>query len=161
MANRFFPCTEVHTLIHYHFWQRKEREKTEVPLSLTLNPLTWKIWWAPNNASKWQMGFNSVFKGLNIMPRKWTEKGKTKSSPVLTTAVCEVNQSLEDYDVTPQACLLSALIWFYVRQSYQGGMGEACSTHNTYTQHNGRMTCREKPLRIPTYRWKGIKMNVK
>jgi len=32
---------------------------------LTLNPLTWKIWWAPNNASIWQMGFNSAFEGLN------------------------------------------------------------------------------------------------
>ena len=32
---------------------------------LTLNLLTWRIWWAPNNASKWQMGFNSAFKGLN------------------------------------------------------------------------------------------------
>jgi len=31
---------------------------------LTLNTLTWKIWWAPNNASIWQMGFNSAFKGL-------------------------------------------------------------------------------------------------
>ena len=31
---------------------------------LTLTPLTWRIWWA-NNASRWQMGFNSVFKGLN------------------------------------------------------------------------------------------------
>jgi len=28
--------------------------------------LTWKIWWAPNNASRWQMGFNSAFKGLSI-----------------------------------------------------------------------------------------------
>jgi hypothetical protein len=28
--------------------------------------LTWRIWWAPNNASKWQMGFNSAFKGLTI-----------------------------------------------------------------------------------------------
>jgi hypothetical protein len=27
----------------------------------------WRIWWAPNNASKWQMGFNLVFIGL-----KWT-----------------------------------------------------------------------------------------
>jgi hypothetical protein len=26
--------------------------------------LTWRIWWAPNNASKGQMGFNSAFKGL-------------------------------------------------------------------------------------------------
>ena len=33
-----------------------------VPLTLIL--LTWRIWWAPNNACKWQMWFNSVFKGL-------------------------------------------------------------------------------------------------
>ena len=34
---------------------------------LTLMPLTWRIWWAPNNASRWQMGFNSAFKGLIII----------------------------------------------------------------------------------------------
>ena len=28
---------------------------------LTLILLTWRIWWAPNNASKWQMGFSSEF----------------------------------------------------------------------------------------------------
>ena len=32
---------------------------------LTLILLTWKIRTAPNNASKWQMGFNSAFKGLS------------------------------------------------------------------------------------------------
>jgi len=32
---------------------------------LTLTLLTWRKWWAPNNASKQQMGFNSAFKGLN------------------------------------------------------------------------------------------------
>jgi len=32
---------------------------------LTLTPLTWRIWWAPNNASRWQMRFISAFKGLN------------------------------------------------------------------------------------------------
>ena len=31
---------------------------------LTLYLLTWKIWWSPNNVSKWQMRFNSAFKGL-------------------------------------------------------------------------------------------------
>jgi len=36
-------------------------------LFLTLILLTWKIRWAPNNASKWQMGYNSAFKGLNIV----------------------------------------------------------------------------------------------
>jgi len=33
-----------------------------VPLTLIL--LTWRIWWDPNNASRWQMAFNSAFKGL-------------------------------------------------------------------------------------------------
>jgi hypothetical protein len=37
-----------------------------VKLSLTLILPTWKIWRAPNNASKWQMGFNSAFKGLRL-----------------------------------------------------------------------------------------------
>ena len=31
---------------------------------LTLTLLTWRMWWAPTNASKWQMGFNSAFKEL-------------------------------------------------------------------------------------------------
>jgi len=36
---------------------------------LTLTLLAWRIWWAPNNASKWQMWFNSAFKGLIL--NKW------------------------------------------------------------------------------------------
>ena len=31
---------------------------------LTLFLLTWRIWWAPNKANKWQMEFNLAFKGL-------------------------------------------------------------------------------------------------
>ena len=34
--------------------------------SLTLILLTWRIWRTRNNASKWQMGFNSAFKGLTV-----------------------------------------------------------------------------------------------
>ena len=33
---------------------------------LILILLTWKIWRAHNNASKWQMGFNSAFKRVNF-----------------------------------------------------------------------------------------------
>jgi hypothetical protein len=40
---------------------------------LTLILLTWEIRWAPKNASKWQMGFNSVFKGL-----RWEPSGQRK-----------------------------------------------------------------------------------
>jgi len=32
-------------------------------LNLTFILKTCRIWWAPNNACKWQMGFNSAFKG--------------------------------------------------------------------------------------------------
>jgi hypothetical protein len=38
--------------------------RKEMLKHLTLILLTWRIWWAPNNASRWQMGFNSAFKGL-------------------------------------------------------------------------------------------------
>jgi len=40
---------------------------TQIPFVfkwLTLILLMCRIWWAPNNASKWQMGFNSAFKWL-------------------------------------------------------------------------------------------------
>jgi len=37
-------------------------------LFLTLILLMWRIWRAPNNASRWQTGFSSAFKGLkNIL----------------------------------------------------------------------------------------------
>ena len=38
--------------------------------SLTLTPLTWRIWWAPNNTSRWQMGFKLAFKGLKTLKVK-------------------------------------------------------------------------------------------
>ena len=39
---------------------------------LTLILQTWRKWWTPNNASKWQMGFNSAFKGLNWQERQFS-----------------------------------------------------------------------------------------
>jgi hypothetical protein len=37
---------------------------------LTLILLTWRVWWAPNNASKWQMGFNLAFKSYVYVPSR-------------------------------------------------------------------------------------------
>jgi len=39
---------------------------TSLTRSLTLTLLMYKIEWASNNASKWQMGFSLTFKGLNF-----------------------------------------------------------------------------------------------
>ena len=36
-------------------------------MQLTLFLLPWRLWWAQINASKGQIGFNSEFKGLNIV----------------------------------------------------------------------------------------------
>ena len=52
---------------------------------LTLILLTWKIWWAPNNASHWQMEFNSAFKGLSInIIWRWQVRASSYSSNKLT-----------------------------------------------------------------------------
>ena len=52
---------------------------------LTLILLTWRKWWAPNNASKWEMGFNSAFKGLKERIDKseveWREMASFASVP--------------------------------------------------------------------------------
>jgi hypothetical protein len=45
------------------FWTTKKMTHC-VNGSLTLILLTWTIWRAPTNVSKWRMGFNSAFKGL-------------------------------------------------------------------------------------------------
>jgi hypothetical protein len=41
-------------------WMFEVKQIVDI-LLLTLNLLTWKMRWVPNNASKWQMGFNSAF----------------------------------------------------------------------------------------------------
>jgi hypothetical protein len=51
---------------------------------LTLILLTWRIWWAHNNASKWQIGFNSAFEGLNIMSVYFCLSGPGSSVGIAT-----------------------------------------------------------------------------
>ena len=45
-------------------WNRSAPTAQSRAPTLTLILLMWRIGWAPNNASRWQMGFNSAFKGL-------------------------------------------------------------------------------------------------
>jgi len=54
-----------YSILIYHDLNSRQRKSAQInKLNLTLNLLTWRIWWAPNNACRWQMGFNSAFKGL-------------------------------------------------------------------------------------------------
>jgi len=52
-------------------------EMLEEPAGITLILLTWRMWWAPNNASKWHMGFHSAFKGLICIYKLFLPSVKT------------------------------------------------------------------------------------
>jgi hypothetical protein len=74
------PCSSVTLLVTYRVISLSEECRSSLPAitlphlwgpssesewaTLTLILLTWRIWWASNNASRWQMGFNWAFKGL-------------------------------------------------------------------------------------------------
>jgi hypothetical protein len=54
-----------HILAQYRFYFNS------IYYPLTLILLTWRIWWVPNNASRWQMEFNLAFKGLILILLTW------------------------------------------------------------------------------------------
>jgi hypothetical protein len=60
--------------------------------------LTWIIWWAPNNASKWQMGFKSVFKGLS------SYSSFHVPFPQQTTKLCNLNNSTQHSPKATPVC---------------------------------------------------------
>jgi len=77
-----YPCV-TYVLPRFNFW------------NLTLNPLTRKIWWAPNNASRWQKRFTSAFKGLialsiDQMKLSWC-----------SARACQQNRGIEPQFSTP------------------------------------------------------------
>ena len=76
MNKRFFfsPTESILALGPYQMTTRCA--PLTLSFGLTLILLTWTIWRAPANASKWRMGFNSAFKGL-----KWSEQ-ESEHSPL-------------------------------------------------------------------------------
>jgi len=59
-----FSITKSRRLAPYCKVARSGRILKTFQYPLTLILLRWIIWWAPNNARKWRMGFKSTFKGL-------------------------------------------------------------------------------------------------
>jgi len=62
---------------------------------LTLILLTWSIWWASNNASKWQMGFKLAFKVLNVHLHK-----------LLISVILNLPQAIPNNHASTHSCLL-------------------------------------------------------
>ena len=67
----FYSRNEFEKLIHlvgfFIGTHQKPYSVSWILNTLTIYLLTWRIWWALNNASKWQMRFNSAFKGLRCL----------------------------------------------------------------------------------------------
>ena len=57
-----FPIGQI--VLNFDIWLFCRKSSQKITGLLTLILLTWRIWWANTNASKWQMWFNSAFKGL-------------------------------------------------------------------------------------------------
>jgi hypothetical protein len=62
---------------------------------LTLIMLMWKIRWPPNKGSKWQMGYNSAFKGLN-----WLKYSRSCSWSYCTRLSLFMSCSSQDAEVS-------------------------------------------------------------
>jgi len=61
---------------------------------LTLILLTWRIWWAPNNASKWLMGYKLILIFPPMTSIKKTEKKKNQNSWRYILSLCLLNHGL-------------------------------------------------------------------
>jgi hypothetical protein len=73
-------------------------------IRLTLILLTWRIWWAPNNASRWQMEFNSACKGVNLQITMPTTHKSSKAVPLQAWSGPEDSRKIRfpDYMTTAQ-----------------------------------------------------------
>jgi len=65
ITNCIYQNVELAIFHNSSFLNRRFTLQSHTNLTLTL--LMWRIWWAPNNASRWQIGFNLAFKGLKML----------------------------------------------------------------------------------------------
>jgi hypothetical protein len=91
---------------------------------LTLNPLTWKIWWAPNIVGRWQIKFNSAFKGLNeIWCLRVLQKPVEKSQVSIN---CDKNSRY--FTCRP----IDRYMYIYVHISFSSSYNEKCFGQKLY-----------------------------
>jgi hypothetical protein len=91
---------------------RKKTCKSNISLSLTHILRTWRIWWASNNSSRWQMGFNWVSKGLRSYSTYITHL--LPNDPLRGRAVSSLNLPNNPYKGRQQC----VEVWRYFVHSY-------------------------------------------
>ena len=93
---------------------------------LTLILLTWTIWRAPTNASKWRMGFNSAFKGLKcilVEGLDWIKRTQDSGLLWIRLWIFELHKSFSTrcvrIDVTRKILHLGVPAFRYLMTLYQ------------------------------------------
>ena len=76
----------------------------------TLSLLTWRKWWAPNNASSWQMGFNSAFEGLIVHLLVMIKNPNNKFCEMFFRALSG-NTSKPNYGLSPGVFMYALSVW--------------------------------------------------
>ena len=106
---------------------------------LTLILLTWRIWWAPNNASKWQTGFNSMFKGLiggwlSAFQRYLLPPFSTSTLKISTGFIWTNGNSLPDFTVSERTSPQSYYTvpsWFHKNNQLDASIYKIYFCHKT------------------------------
>jgi len=89
----------------------------------------WRIGWAPNNASRWQMGFNSVFKGLK-QSAYHTAHAVTEQQRKMTLMLCTAFKNMYVHwgcftldDMSDSCALYNEVLipWFQAGQQLENG----------------------------------------
>ena len=101
----------------------------------------WRVWWAPTNASKWQMGFNSAFKGLMNFTVNYQEQFWTNSAVRITNIrskfhLCEQITNLNffqkrAYCAYSLSCRIPVLV--NVKARFKPQLSRDLNTHSFYS----------------------------
>ena len=91
----------------------------------------WRIWWYPNNASKWQMGFNLTFKGLTAFPFHRPQWSKVNSEGVLWPWGSWTRASWYNYENNQQDALYRLIYYFTLALHVSGDVFSHHQEHLT------------------------------
>ena len=117
-------------------WLPEPTDKSDWKRSpLTLILLTWSIWWAPNNASKRQKGFSSVFKGLRQGKPPATIKF-TQFFKFSTRYFCAILNTFRIASTDFHEVLLSN----FTKIPWGGGRADTCWETKLYEEANLRFS---------------------
>jgi hypothetical protein len=142
-------------------FMRTYRPEVRIIWTLTLNPLTWKIWWAPINVSRWQMGFNSALKGFILLDvyssTYFVEMLVLSSTKLCTFSLFFILDSWTVQPVYKVHCDRNVLCQWWVNQIQVSNIGGVILWREN--RSTWRRTCPSSSLYTTNLMWPGLELN--